>query len=38
HSDFIPQLINRELLENQDLILTMERSHSKDIINNYSSI
>ncbi len=38
HSDFIPQLINRELLENQDLILTMESSHSIDIINNYRSI
>ncbi|MHA1931847.1 MAG: arsenate reductase/protein-tyrosine-phosphatase family protein [Promethearchaeota archaeon] len=38
HSDFIPQLINRELLENQDLILTMERLHSIDIINNYRFI
>ncbi len=34
HSDFIPQLIIRELLENQDLILTMESSHSIDIIKN----
>jgi len=38
HSDFIPQLINHELLENQDLILTMESSHSNDIINKYRSI
>ena len=38
HSDFIPQLINRELLEIQDLILTMERSHSEDIINDYRNI
>ena len=38
HSDFIPQLINRGLLENQDLILTMEKSHSIDIINNYRSL
>lgn len=38
HSDFIPQLINPELLKNQDLILTMERSHSIDIINDYRSI
>jgi protein-tyrosine phosphatase len=38
HSDFIPQLIDRELLEIQDLILTMESSHSIDIINNYRFI
>ncbi|MHA2037338.1 MAG: arsenate reductase/protein-tyrosine-phosphatase family protein [Promethearchaeota archaeon] len=38
HSDFQPQLIRRSLLEQQDLILTMERSHSVDIITNYNSI
>jgi protein-tyrosine phosphatase len=38
HSDFQPQLIRRSLLEQQDLILTMERSHSIDIINDYKSI
>lgn len=38
HSDFHPQLITRSLLKNQDLILTMENSHSKEIINNYSEI
>ena len=38
HSDFRPQLIKRSLLEQQDLILTMERSHSVDIIAKYHSI
>ena len=38
HSDFIPQLINAKLLRSQDLVLTMERSHAIDIINNYKSI
>jgi protein-tyrosine phosphatase len=38
HSDFKPQLITRKLLENQDLILTMEGSHSIDIIRNYNII
>lgn len=38
HSDFQPQLIRRSLLEQQDLILTMERSHSLDIITKYHSI
>jgi protein-tyrosine-phosphatase len=38
HSDFQPQLISRFLLEHQDLILTMEKSHSIDIINNYRSL
>ncbi len=38
HSDFKPQLITRKLLENQDLILTMESSHSIDIIQNYNII
>jgi len=38
HSDFRPQLINRKLLEKQDLIITMERSHVEDIIRNYGEI
>ena len=38
HSDFQPQLITRSLLESQDLILTMEKSHSKDIISEYGNI
>ncbi|MBA7688633.1 Protein-arginine-phosphatase [subsurface metagenome] len=38
HTDFQPQLINRSLLEHQDLILTMEKSHSIDIISNYRNI
>ena len=38
HSDFQPQLITRSLLEIQDLILTMEKSHSKDIISEYGNI
>ena len=38
HSDFQPQLITHSLLEIQDLILTMEKSHSIDIISNYGNI
>jgi protein-tyrosine phosphatase len=38
HSDFKPQLINRKLLENQDLIITMERSHVEDILRNYHEL
>ena len=38
HSDFVPQLINRELLEKQDLILTMENSHLISIIDKHGSI
>lgn len=38
HSDFQPQLITRSLLESQDLILTMEKSHSKDIISEFGNI
>ena len=37
-SDFHPKVINRNLLENYDLILTMELSHSMDIIKNYSEL
>ncbi|MFX0104437.1 MAG: hypothetical protein ACFE75_02975 [Candidatus Hodarchaeota archaeon] len=38
HSDFIPKIINRNLLEKQDLILTMERSHAIEIIRNYNVV
>jgi len=38
HSDFHPQLITRSLLANQDLVLTMEESHLKDIISKYRNI
>ncbi|MFW9989141.1 MAG: hypothetical protein ACFFC3_10830 [Candidatus Odinarchaeota archaeon] len=38
HSDFIPKIINRRLLEKQDLILTMEKKHSLDIIKNFNNI
>jgi len=38
HSDFIPKVINRKLLEKQDLILTMEHIHSHDIIRNFNNI
>ena len=38
HNDFKPQIINRKLLEGQDLILTMESEHKHDIINNYSNV
>jgi len=37
-SDFIPKIINKNLLEKQDLILTMEYSHSIDIKNNYPNV
>jgi len=37
-SDFVPKIINKNLLENQDLILTMEYSHSIDIKNNYPNV
>ena len=38
HSDFIPKVINPDLLEKQDLILTMESQHSRDIKHNYYNI
>ncbi|MFX1454362.1 MAG: hypothetical protein ACFFDB_03220 [Promethearchaeota archaeon] len=38
HSKFHPQLITKSLLEKQDLILTMEKTHSLDILNTYNSI
>lgn len=38
NTDFRPKLINRKLLEENDLIVTMERSHSIDIIKNYGQI
>ncbi len=37
-SDFITKIINKNLLEKQDLILTMEYSHSRDIKNNYPNV
>ncbi|MFW9948380.1 MAG: hypothetical protein ACFFDX_16255, partial [Candidatus Odinarchaeota archaeon] len=37
-SDFRPKILNRTLLEKQDLIITMERSQSNDIIKNYPYI
>ena len=38
HSNFIPKIINSKLLENQDLILTMENTHSEDIKRNFNNI
>jgi len=38
HSDFHPQIINSKLLEKQDLIITMEKSHADEIRDNYSGI
>jgi len=38
HSDFVPKIINRNLLEKQDLILTMEITHSKDIKSQFNDI
>ncbi|MFX0070839.1 MAG: hypothetical protein ACFFAO_07095 [Candidatus Hermodarchaeota archaeon] len=37
-SDFRPKIINRKLLEQNELILTMEQSHSMDIKNNYNNV
>ncbi len=38
YSDFRPQIINWKLLERNDLIITMERSHKVDILNTYGNI
>ncbi|MFW9902055.1 MAG: hypothetical protein ACFFDY_12350 [Candidatus Thorarchaeota archaeon] len=38
HSNFKPKIINRNLLEKQDLILTMESQHSREIIQNFKDI
>ncbi|NVM44900.1 MAG: hypothetical protein HWN79_08280 [Candidatus Lokiarchaeota archaeon] len=38
YSDFHPQIINRKLLEKQDLIITMEISHAQEIRDNYPGI
>ena len=38
HSDFQPQIINRKLLEKQDLIITMEKTHASEIKSNYPMI
>lgn len=38
HSDFVPKIINRNLLEKQDLILTMESTHSLDIKRDFNNI
>ena len=37
-SDFRPKILNKTLLEKQDLIITMEQSQSNDIIRNYPQI
>jgi len=38
HNDFQPQIINRKLLEEQDLILTMESEHKRDITKNFNNV
>jgi len=38
HSDFFPQIVDRNLLENHDLIITMEISHKRRIINDFGDI
>ena len=38
HSDFQPKIITKELLEHQDLIITMEDQHVNRIINNFNNI
>jgi len=37
-SDFRPKILNRTLLEKQDLIITMEQSQTNDIIRDYPQI
>ena len=37
-SDFTPKVIDRNLLEQADLILTMEDSHSRDIKRSFSNV
>jgi protein-tyrosine-phosphatase len=38
HRDFTPKIINRRLLENYDLILTMEKQHADEIKNNFRNV
>ena len=38
NSDFTPKVVDRNLLEHADLILTMENSHSIDIKRNFSTV
>lgn len=38
HSDFRPKIINKNLLEKQDLIITMERHHAHQIKRNFNNI
>ncbi|MFX0003881.1 MAG: hypothetical protein ACFE9C_07000 [Candidatus Hodarchaeota archaeon] len=38
YTDFTPKIINRKLLEKQDLILTMEKEHSNEIKNIYGNV
>lgn len=38
HSDFRPKKLNKNLLEKQDLIITMELSHKNDILLSYRDI
>ena len=38
HSDFRPQIVNRKLLEKQDLIITMERSNALEIKDNFPGV
>lgn len=37
-SNFKPKIIDRKLLSKQDLILTMEKSHAQEIIQNFNDI
>ncbi|MFX1259258.1 MAG: hypothetical protein ACFFAN_15495 [Promethearchaeota archaeon] len=38
YSDFVSKIINRTLLKKQDLILTMEKTHSNDIKTQFTNI
>jgi protein-tyrosine-phosphatase len=38
YTDFLPKIVSRNLLEKQDLILTMEKHHTIEIINTFNQI
>ncbi|MBD3340257.1 MAG: hypothetical protein GF353_14180, partial [Candidatus Lokiarchaeota archaeon] len=38
HKDFSPKIVNHSILEQNDLILTMEQSHSQEIKDTYDNL
>ncbi len=38
HSDFVPKILNRDLIAKQDLILTMETIHKEKILHDHADI